>query len=137
MAWEIENFGDKAWSNSLAHRPHDINREWRPKSSIRKVNDSLIEQGHQPISKSDIEETFRLLTWLTEESLMSLVNNEKNPILIRTVAHYLIKDWMWGIWAIEKVLDRAIGTTETPVNNNILIITPEQEAFFEKMKSLI
>lgn len=135
MAWEIENFWDKAWSNSLAHRPQDINREWRPKSSIRKVNDTLLAGWHSPISKGDIEETFRLLTGLTEESLLALVKDTENPILIRTVANYLVKDWEKGIWAIEKVLDRAVGTTEAPTNN-LFVITPEQEQFFAKMKEL-
>lgn len=121
MAWEIENFGNKAWSNSLAHRPEDINREWRPKSSIRKVNDAILAQWHQPISKSEIEETFRLLTGLTEDSLLQLSNDEENPILVRTVAHYLIKDWRSWISAIDKVLDRAIGSSEQPINNNFLV----------------
>ncbi len=117
--------------------PQNINTNWRPKSSIRLVNEKLESHWHVWVSKADIEETFRILAGLTEDSLLALSEDPENPILIRTVAFYLIKDWRRWIDAIDKVLDRAIGTTEAPWTvQNIMIITPEQEEFFSKMKSL-
>jgi len=40
-----------------------LNPNWRPKSSIRKVNDALIEAWEEPATRADIEKTYVLLTW--------------------------------------------------------------------------
>lgn len=109
MAWEIENFWDKAWSNSLAHRPQDINKNWRPKSSIRKVNESIIASWHEPASRDDIEQTYILLTGLTESSLIALQVDDENPILVRTVAKSLLEWFKKWHWALESILLRWIG----------------------------
>nr|DAP93310.1 MAG TPA: hypothetical protein [Caudoviricetes sp.] len=45
------------------------------------------------MTKSDVEETFRILTGLTEESLDLLVEDSENPMLVRVVANYLVRDW--------------------------------------------
>ena len=111
---KIENFWDKINTGGFDKNPQNINKNWPIKKNIANIIQSLKSQWYETVTKSDMEETFRILTGLTEESLESLVEDSENPMLVRVVANYLVRDWRntW-ITPIEKILERAIGSVKT------------------------
>lgn len=110
---KIENFWDKINTGGFDKNPQNINKNWPIKKNIANIIQSLKSQWYETVTKSDVEETFRILTGLTEESLDLLVEDSENPMLVRVVANYLVRDWRntW-ITPIEKILERAIGSVE-------------------------
>ena len=111
---KIENFWDKINTGGFDKNPQNINKNWPIKKNIANIIQSLKSQWYETVTKSDVEETFRILTGLTEESLDLLVEDSENPMLVRVVANYLVRDWRntW-ITPIEKILERAIESVES------------------------
>lgn len=123
-------------TNWLDKRPGDINKNGAVKKNIAWIIASLKDQGYESVKKWDIEEIYRFLTGLTEATLREIVADKENPMHIRAVANYLVRDWRKnGIWPFEKILERAIWVVEStpPISVNV---TTEAMNFLQKMNQL-
>lgn len=100
------------------------NPNGRPKKWIALVNQQLEKEGYSPASKADIETNYMSMLQLEEKKLKEVVNDPKQPMLIRIIAKNMLS-WK-GFDIIEKMLDRGIGkakqTTDVEVKSTNLNI---------------
>ncbi len=83
------------------------NPKWQPRKWISLVNQQLKEKGYKPATKQDIETNYMHLMNLEEEELKIMVNDKKQPMMIRILIKNLLSGK--GFDVIEKMLDRGIG----------------------------
>lgn len=126
MAWEIENFWNKANTNWFKQNPQNA---WRPKKWVSLVNQQLKEMWYDPATKADIEETYMQMINLTMKELKELWEWKDQPALVRVLA----KNIVWGKWfeVIEKMLDRgiwkAVQKSELIAKQHIIMSEEENE----------
>lgn len=116
-----------AWKNGLDKNPQNINKDWPVNKKLAEVLKFLKTEGYEKITKSDIEEVYTFMLWLSVWTIDQMSKDEWNPVLIRSVALYIRKWWQDGLSTIEYVAKQALGPMqwEAPVQpqqpNNFLI----------------
>ena len=115
--------------------PDNINRNGRPRKTINSVNKELEEQGIKPTTANEIKDIYLRLINMEMADLKKLVEDLKQPALIRIVGKKILSDKGFDI--IDKMLDRAIGRAQQQVNINditpVLGITPDQNKEIENL----
>lgn len=87
--------------------PKNINKNGRPRKTINSVNKELEEQGIKPTTANEIKDIYLRLVNMEMTELKALVEESKQPALIRIVGKKILSDKGFDI--IEKMLDRSIG----------------------------
>lgn len=120
--WKI-HLHPNATSNWLDKNPQNINRNWPIKKNVAEVMKFLKNEWYERIKKTDIESIYTLLLWLSEETLKTLISDEWNPILVRSVALYLQNWWRDWLTVVEYVAKQALWPMQSENNtqNNFLI----------------
>ena len=87
--------------------PNNINKNGRPRKTINSVNKELEEQGIKPATANEIKDIYLRLINMEMAELKKLVEDLKQPALIRIVGKKILSDKGFDI--IEKMLDRSLG----------------------------
>jgi len=87
--------------------PENINRNGRPRKTINSVNKELEDQGIKPTTANEIKDIYLRLVNMEMTELKALVEETKQPALIRIVGKKILSDKGFDI--IEKMLDRSLG----------------------------
>jgi 3-methyladenine DNA glycosylase AlkD len=112
--------------------PENINKNGRPRKTINSVNKELEEQGIKPTTANEIKDIYLRLVNMEMTELKALVENQKQPALIRIVGKKILSDKGFDI--IEKMLDRSIGRATQQINVND--ITPVIEVTDQQKKAI-
>lgn len=112
--------------------PENINRNGRPRKTINSVNKELEEQGIKPTTANEIKDIYLRLVNMEMTELKALVENQKQPALIRIVGKKILSEKGFDI--IEKMLDRSIGRATQQINVND--ITPVIEVTDQQKKAI-
>lgn len=112
--------------------PKNINKNGRPRKTINSVNKELEEQGIKPTTANEIKDIYLRLVNMEMTELKALVENQKQPALIRIVGKKILSDKGFDI--IEKMLDRSIGRATQQINVND--ITPVIEVTDQQKKAI-
>ena len=94
--------------------PNNINKNGRPRKTINSVNKELEEQGIKPATANEIKDIYLRLINMEMAELRILVEDLKQPALIRIVGKKILSDKGFDI--IDKMLDRAIGKAQQAVD---------------------
>ena len=94
--------------------PNNINKNGRPRKTINSVNKELEEQGIKPATANEIKDIYLRLINMEMAELKKLVEDLKQPALIRIVGKKILSDKGFDI--IDKMLDRAIGKAQQAVD---------------------
>lgn len=94
--------------------PNNINKNGRPRKTINSVNKELEEQGIKPATANEIKDIYLRLINMEMAELKILVEDLKQPALIRIVGKKILSDKGFDI--IDKMLDRAIGKAQQAVD---------------------
>jgi hypothetical protein len=112
--------------------PKNINKNGRPRKTINSVNKELEEQGIKPTTANEIKDIYLRLVNMEMTELKALVENQKQPALIRIVGKKILSEKGFDI--IEKMLDRSIGRATQQINVND--ITPVIEVTDQQKKAI-
>lgn len=112
--------------------PENINKNGRPRKTINSVNKELEEQGIKPTTANEIKDIYLRLVNMEMTELKALVENQKQPALIRIVGKKILSEKGFDI--IEKMLDRSIGRATQQINVND--ITPVIEVTDQQKKAI-
>lgn len=104
----------------------------RPRKTINSVNKELEEQGIKPTTANEIKDIYLRLVNMEMTELKALVENQKQPALIRIVGKKILSEKGFDI--IEKMLDRSIGRATQQINVND--ITPVIEVTEQQKKAI-
>lgn len=104
----------------------------RPRKTINSVNKELEEQGIKPTTANEIKDIYLRLVNMEMTELKALVEESKQPALIRIVGKKILSDKGFDI--IEKMLDRSIGRATQQINVND--ITPVIEVTDQQKKAI-
>ena len=102
---------------TFADDPSRINRKWRPKRTLKVINEELKKAGYEPATFDDIKNAYLYLLQLSVDEIKSLVAKKDTPVLIKIVAKAL-----WdkkGFDIVEKMLDRAIWKAVQQIEQKI------------------
>lgn len=91
-----------------------INREGRPRKMVSGVIVELKNKGVEKVSQSDVKDVFLMLINLETNEIKEIINDEKQPAIIRIVGREMLSGKGFDI--IEKMLDRAIRKADENVN---------------------
>jgi len=97
-----------------AEKGETANPNGRPRKTINSVNKELEEQGIKPATANEIKDIYLRLINMEMAELKSLVEDLKQPALIRIVGKKILSDKGFDI--IDKMLDRAIGKAQQAVD---------------------
>ena len=116
-----ETYGDrkihkhpKANTAGFAQNPENINRKGRPRKLVSGVIIELKNKGVEKVSQSDVKDVFLMLINLETNEIKEIINDEKQPAIIRIVGREMLSGKGFDI--IEKMLDRAIGKSNENIN---------------------
>jgi 3-methyladenine DNA glycosylase AlkD len=109
-----------------------LNPNGRPRKTISSVNKELEEQGIKPTTANEIKDIYLRLVNMEMTELKALVENQKQPALIRIVGKKILSEKGFDI--IEKMLDRSIGRATQQINVND--ITPVIEVTDQQKKAI-
>ena len=116
-----ETYGDrkihkhpKANTAGFAQNPENINRKGRPRKLVSGVIVELKNKGVERVSQSDVKDVFLMLINLETNEIKEIINDEKQPAIIRIVGREMLSGKGFDI--IEKMLDRAIGKSNENIN---------------------
>jgi hypothetical protein len=90
-----------------AEKGETANPNGRPRKTINSVNKELEEQGIKPTTANEIKDIYLRLVNMEMTELKALVENQKQPALIRIVGKKILSEKGFDI--IEKMLDRSLG----------------------------
>ena len=90
-----------------AEKGETANPNGRPRKTINSVNKELEEQGIKPTTANEIKDIYLRLINMEMADLKVMVENQKQPALIRIIGKKILSDKGFDI--IDKMLDRAIG----------------------------
>ena len=125
MAWEIENFWDKKWSNGFDKRPWDA---WRPRKWASLILHTLKEMWiEKNITRNQIDDMYLQMGQLTQKELKKIFKDEKQPVWAHVIAKSLTgRD---SFKTMETMLDRTFwkSTTKIEVEDNRIIHEDEFE----------
>ena len=97
-----------------AEKGETANPNGRPRKTINSVNKELEEQGIKPTTANEIKDIYLRLINMEMADLKKLVEEAKQPALIRIVGKKILSDKGFDI--IDKMLDRAIGKAQQQVD---------------------
>ena len=127
--------GGKGGEIHLLEKGETANPNGRPRKTINSVNKELEEQGIKPATANEIKDIYLRLINMEMAELKSLVEDLKQPALIRIVGKKILSDKGFDI--IDKMLDRAIGRAQQQIEfNNItptLNVTQEQKDIIDNL----
>jgi len=106
--------GGKGGEIHLLEKGETANPNGRPRKTINSVNKELEEQGIKPATANEIKDIYLRLINMEMAELKSLVEDLKQPALIRIVGKKILSDKGFDI--IDKMLDRAIGKAQQAVD---------------------
>jgi len=115
-----------------AEKGETANPNGRPRKTINSVNKELEDQGIKPTTANEIKDIYLRLVNMEMTELKALVENQKQPALIRIVGKKILSDKGFDI--IEKMLDRSIGRATQQINVND--ITPVIEVTNQQKKAI-
>jgi 3-methyladenine DNA glycosylase AlkD len=115
-----------------AEKGETANPNGRPRKTINSVNKELEAQGIKPTTANEIKDIYLRLVNMEMTELKALVENQKQPALIRIVGKKILSDKGFDI--IEKMLDRSIGRATQQINVND--ITPVIEVTDQQKKAI-
>jgi hypothetical protein len=104
-----------AGSNGFEKNPQNINRNGRPRKPFASINQSLKERGIEPISKSELLNSFQLIFNATEDELQELVEDPETPLAYKLMVRELRN---------EKTASKAL----TDLRNYLFGKAPEKQA---------
>ena len=84
-----------------------INRDGRPPKLLKQLNAELKQQGFEPVSESQVVETYLTLLNMDKETILKLIKEDKVPSLFEIAAKGI--GGKQGLQAVEKLLERAMG----------------------------
>jgi len=120
---------------NVAEKGETANPNGRPRKTINSVNKELEEQGIKPATANEIKDIYLRLINMEMAELKKLVEDLKQPALIRIVGKKILSDKGFDI--IDKMLDRAIGKAQQQIEfNNItptLNVTQEQKDIIDNL----
>lgn len=93
-----------------------INRKGRPRKMVSGVIVELKNKGVEKVSQSDVKDVFLMLINLETNEIKEIINDEKQPAIIRIVGREMLSGKGFDI--IEKMLDRAIGKADENVKHD-------------------
>jgi hypothetical protein len=99
--------GGKGGEIHLLEKGETANPNGRPRKTINSVNKELEEQGIKPTTANEIKDIYLRLVNMEMTELKALVENQKQPALIRIVGKKILSEKGFDI--IEKMLDRSLG----------------------------
>ena len=127
--------GGKGGEIHLLEKGETANPNGRPRKTINSVNKELEEQGIKPATANEIKDIYLRLINMEMAELKKLVEDLKQPALIRIVGKKILSDKGFDI--IDKMLDRAIGKAQQQIEfNNItptLNVTQEQKDIIDNL----
>jgi len=127
--------GGKGGEIHLLEKGETANPNGRPRKTINSVNKELEEQGIKPTTANEIKDIYLRLINMEMAELKKLVEDLKQPALIRIVGKKILSDKGFDI--IDKMLDRAIGKAQQQIEfNNItptLNVTQEQKDIIDNL----
>lgn len=100
-----------------AEKGETANPNGRPRKTISSVNKELEEQGIKPTTANEIKDIYLRLVNMEMTELKALVENQKQPALIRIVGKKILSDKGFDI--IEKMLDRSLGRPNQSIDLGI------------------
>ena len=106
--------GGKGGEIHLLEKGETANPNGRPRKTINSVNKELEEQGIKPATANEIKDIYLRLINMEIAELKKLVEDLKQPALIRIVGKKILSDKGFDI--IDKMLDRAIGKAQQAVD---------------------
>ena len=115
-----------------AEKGETANPNGRPRKTISSVNKELEAQGIKPTTANEIKDIYLRLVNMEMTELKALVENQKQPALIRIVGKKILSEKGFDI--IEKMLDRSIGRATQQINVND--ITPVIEVTDQQKKAI-
>ena len=128
--------GGKGGEIHLLEKGETANPNGRPRKTINSVNKELEEQGIKPTTANEIKDIYLRLINMEMAELKKLVEDLKQPALIRIVGKKILSDKGFDI--IDKMLDRAIGKAQQQIEfNNItptLNVTQEQKDIIDNLE---
>ena len=120
---------------NVAEKGETANPNGRPRKTINSVNKELEEQGIKPTTANEIKDIYLRLINMEMAELKKLVEDLKQPALIRIVGKKILSDKGFDI--IDKMLDRAIGRAQQQINVNditpVLSVNNEQNKAIESL----
>lgn len=84
-----------------------INRNGRPPKLLKQLNAELKQQGFEPVSESQVVETYLTLLNMDKDTILKLIKEDKVPSLFEIAAKGI--GGKQGLQAVEKLLERALG----------------------------
>ena len=127
--------GGKGGEIHLLEKGETANPNGRPRKTINSVNKELEEQGIKPTTANEIKDIYLRLINMEMAELKKLVEELKQPALIRIVGKKILSDKGFDI--IDKMLDRAIGRAQQQINVNditpVLSVNNEQNKAIESL----
>lgn len=84
-----------------------INRKGRPRILLSEFNAELIKAGVEPVTTSQIDQSYKLFFNLTVQEIKDIANDEKKGILLRTTAKSLLSPA--GQKMLEDMMNRSMG----------------------------
>lgn len=83
------------------------NPDGRPPKLLKHLNDELKQQGFEPVSESQVVETYLTLLNMDKDTILNLIKDGKVPSLFEIAAKGI--GGKQGLQAVEKLLERALG----------------------------
>lgn len=97
-----------------------INRKGRPRILLSQFNEELIKNGVEPVTPSQIDQTYKLFFNLTVDEIKAIAMDEKKGILLRTTAKSLLSPA--GQKMLEDMMNRSMGMAKQITEGNMNII---------------
>ena len=83
------------------------NPNGRPPKLLKHLNEELKEKGFEPVSESQVVETYLTILNMDKETILKLIKQDKVPSLFEIAAKGI--GGKQGLQAVEKLLERALG----------------------------
>lgn len=83
------------------------NPKGRPRKFVSQVLDDLAKEGYTPITKSQVEQTYKNMISLGEDKLREMAGDKKLPMLFRILAREILTKR--GFDVAERMIDRVHG----------------------------
>lgn len=109
--------GGKGGEIHLLEKGETANPNGRPRKTINSVNKELEEHGIKPTTANEIRDVYLRLINMEMTELKALVEESKQPALIRIVGKKILSDKGFDI--IEKMLDRSLGRPNQSIDLGI------------------
>lgn len=93
--------------NSFKDKPERINKKGRPPILIHHITAELKEQGYEPVSESQIIDSYQMLLQLDESQVKAIEKDKKKPFFLRLVAKWMQSQR--GMEMLDRVMDRSFG----------------------------